>query len=91
MTQAARPDYHEVMADQELTEKLLALPITDRVDLAQALWQSIDEEPAAEISLEERQAVKLARQRDMELATGSVVGRSHHQVLEAARRALGCD
>ncbi len=81
------------MANQELTQKLLALPLTDRVELAQALWQSIDEdeEPAPGASSEEREAVALAKKRDLELTTGGVAGRSHQQVLEAARRAIGCD
>jgi len=76
------------MSNEELTQKVLALPLSDRIDLAQALWQSIDEEPGVGGGAEEREAVDQAKRRDRELATGAVEGRSHEQVMEAARRAL---
>jgi putative addiction module component (TIGR02574 family) len=76
------------MADQEITKRVLALPLTERVELAQALWQSIDEEPAPGSTAEERDAVEQAKRRDRELATGAVAGRTHEQVMKAARRAL---
>jgi putative addiction module component (TIGR02574 family) len=76
------------MSKQELTQKILALPLTDRVELAQALWQSIDDEPVSGTAAEEREAVDLARKRERDLATGRVEGRSHQQVMESARRAL---
>lgn len=78
------------MSNEELTQKVLALPLSDRIDLAQALWQSIEEGPEVDGSAEERDAVERARRRDRELATGAVEGRSHEQVMEAARRALRC-
>jgi hypothetical protein len=64
------------MSNQELTQKVLSLPLTDRVELAQALWESIDEGVAADLADlrgEERDAVELARKRDRELAAGRVV------------------
>jgi len=85
------------MSNQELTQKVLSLPLTDRVELAQALWESIDEGAAADAvaaadtadtATEVREAVDLARKRDRDLATGRVAGRTHQQVMEAARRAL---
>jgi hypothetical protein len=78
------------MSNEDLTRKLLALPLPERVHLAQALWESIEEggpwEPAAE-----REAIELAKIRDRELENGAVEGRTHQQVMEAARRALRCD
>jgi putative addiction module component (TIGR02574 family) len=74
------------MSDEELRQ-LLSLPLPERIDLAQALWQSIHEEPGVGPD-EERQAVDLARTRDAQLASGAVPGRTHEQVMEAARRAL---
>ncbi|MGD9893192.1 MAG: addiction module protein [Dehalococcoidia bacterium] len=79
------------MSNESLASQVLALPLDERVALAEALWQSIDEEPEADYSIEEREAVEQALKRDTELASGAVVGRTHDQVMEAARRILECD
>ena len=56
--------------------------------LAQALWESIDVglpdtvEPAA---------LAEALRRDKELSSGEEAGRTHEEVMQAARRALECD
>jgi putative addiction module component (TIGR02574 family) len=76
------------MSNEELTQKVLALPLPERIDLAQALWQSIDEMREDDVNAEERKALELAKRRDRELTMGAVEGRSHQQVMEAARRAL---
>lgn len=76
------------MSNEELTRKALALPLSDRIDLAQALWHSIEELAEDRDNAEERKALEQARKRDRELASGAVEGRTHQQVMEAARRAL---
>jgi putative addiction module component (TIGR02574 family) len=76
------------METRQLTEQIMALPLAERVDLAEALWQSIGEGLRAG---EEREAITEARRRDAELASGSVSGRTHDEVMKAARRAIGCD
>ncbi len=76
------------MRVEELTELALALPLPERIALAAALWQSIDELPGADPSDEERATVGEAVRRDAELASGNAVGRTHPQVMEAARRVL---
>ncbi len=65
----------------------MALPISERVSLAQSLWQSID---AGLAEAGERDAVREAIRRDQELSSGAVVGRTHEKVMQAARRAIGC-
>jgi putative addiction module component (TIGR02574 family) len=75
-----------MFADQILTEAM-ALPLSERVTLAQTLWQSID---AGLSDTEEREAVQEAIRRDQELSSGAVVGRTHEEVMQAARRAIGC-
>jgi putative addiction module component (TIGR02574 family) len=77
------------MSKQELMEIALALPLPERVELAQALWQSIDGEPGPNAAAEEHAAIELAVGRDLELTSGRVAGRTHEQVMEAARTA-GC-
>lgn len=67
----------------------MALPLSDRVVVAQELWQSIDEGlPLA--ADEQKEAAQTALGRDADLTSGAVVGRTHEEVMEAARRALEC-
>ncbi len=75
------------MSTQQLTSEAMALPLPERVSLAQALWESID---AGLADTDQRDAVREAVRRDQELASGAVVGRTHDEVIQAARRALGC-
>jgi putative addiction module component (TIGR02574 family) len=75
------------MSTQQLTSEAMALPISERVSLAQTLWQSIDEGLAA---AKDREAIAEAIRRDGELSSGEVQGRTHEEVMRAARRAIGC-
>lgn len=76
------------MSTKQLIADALALPLPERVELAQALWESIDAELP---DTEERAAVNQAIQRDEELSSGKVAGRTHEEVMQAAQRALECD
>ena len=60
----------------------MALPLSERVSLAQALWQSID---AGLADTDEREAVREAVRRDEELSSGAVAGRTHEEVMQPAR------
>jgi Putative addiction module component len=61
--------------------------LEERIGLAEALWQSISEGlPAGG----QREAIDEAARRDAELTSGTVVGRTHEEVMQAARRATGC-
>ena len=76
------------MSTEQLIADAMALPLAERVSLAQALWESID---AGFPDTEERAAVNEAIKRDEELSLGKVTGRTHEEVMQAARRALECD
>lgn len=78
------------MNAHELTRDALALPLAERVALAEALWQSIDGS-AHNAADEEKVALELARQRDAEMGSGATIGRTHEQVMRAARGAIECD
>ncbi|MDP2794361.1 MAG: addiction module protein [Sulfurisoma sp.] len=65
----------------------MALPLSERVLLAQVLWQSID---AGLVDAGEHEAVCEAIRRDQELSSGAAAGRTHEEVMQAARRAIGC-
>ena len=75
------------MSTQQLTAEVMALPLSERVALAQTLWQSID---AGLTDADEREAVREAARRDQELTSGTVAARTHEEVMQAARRAIGC-
>ena len=72
----------------ELTNQALSLPVAERVQLAQKLWESLPETDASVPPQEEAQALELARRRDAELASGKVQGIPHDQVMQNARRSI---
>jgi putative addiction module component (TIGR02574 family) len=72
------------MSTKQLTSEAMALPLAERVSLAQALWESIN---AGLPDNDEDAAVDEAIHRDKELSSGKAVGRPHEEVIETARRA----
>jgi putative addiction module component (TIGR02574 family) len=73
------------MSTEQLIADATALPLSERVSLAQALWESID---AGVPDADERAAIAEAIRRDRELSSNNVAGRTHEEVMEAARRSL---
>ena len=75
------------MAIPQLTSEAMALPLSERVSLAQALWQSIGHsvEDAGE-----KAALSDSIVRDQEISSGAVNCKSHEEVMRAARRAIAC-
>ena len=78
------------MSTDQLLAKALALPLKQRVGLAQRLWRSIGRDLPAALDGTETDALVAARRRNEEMASGRVVGRTHQQVMAAARKALRC-
>lgn len=75
------------MSTEQITTEAMALPLSERVQLAQALWQSINTGLA---ETDQEAALAGAIRRDQELSSGAVAGCTHEEVMQAARRALGC-
>ena len=76
------------MTKEQLISDALALPLEERVSIAQALWESIDTGlPESDEAIAVREAIN----RDNELSSGKVLGLSHEDVMHKARRALECD
>lgn len=73
------------MSTDQIIADAIALPLAERVSVAQALWESID---AGLPDADELASVKEAIRCDEELSSGKVKGRTHGEVMEAARRAL---
>ena len=74
------------MSTKELTTEAMALPLAERVSLAQALWESINADWA---DVDESAVVREAIRRDEDLTSGKVSGRTHEEVMQAARKAIG--
>lgn len=75
------------MSAQQLIDEAMALPLSDRVSLAQALWESIGTGLAESDDIV---ALQDSVRRDQELSAGGVRGRTHAEVMQSARRAIGC-
>lgn len=75
------------MSAHQLTSEAMALPLSERVSLAQALWQSIGVGLA---DIDDDSAMRDATRRDQELSSGAVAGRTHEEVMQAAWRAIAC-
>jgi putative addiction module component (TIGR02574 family) len=74
---------------EDFIQQLMTLPLDERVELAQALWGSIDDQLQVEGSDSAGdEAITAALARDAELTSGTVIGRSHEQVVDAVRSAL---
>ena len=71
------------MSADQLTAQAMALPLRERVSLAQALWESIE---AGLPDTDEHSATSEAVRRDEELSSGSAAGRTHAEVIKAAKR-----
>ena len=78
------------MSREQLTQEVMALPLAERVSLAQDLWQSIEDASLSATRDEERETLAEAQRRDAELSSGAAVGRTHEQVMETMRRAIEC-
>ena len=76
------------MSTEQLTADAMALPLLERVALAQALWSSIN---GGLGEADERAVLSEVVRRDEELSSGAAVGRTHGEVMDAARRSIGCD
>ena len=67
-----------------LLGQAMALPVADRVELAQALWSTLDEDRDAEVAA----ILADVRRRQTEWASDPAVGRSHDDVMQTARDAI---
>jgi len=79
--------YFPAVSTNEIASEAIALPLPERVSLAQALWESIDMELSGSDELE---ALRESIRRDRELSSGEVIGRTHEDVMASARQAIGC-
>lgn len=75
----------------QLTRQALALPLDDRIQLAQELWASVGPSAVDSVDKEVTEALDTADRRDAELASGAVQGISHDDAIARARKSIGCE
>lgn len=75
------------MTTEELTRQVLALPMEQRFEIVEAVWQSVDNRDVADDATE-AEIVAEALRRDAEMDADPSVMRTYEQVREAMRRAL---
>ncbi|MDA1051073.1 MAG: addiction module protein [Planctomycetota bacterium] len=73
---------------QQITDHALLLPIDQRVELAQRLWDSVDApvDPAYEADV-----LAIAGRRLQELQNGTANEVSHEDVMESTRKIIECE
>ncbi len=77
---------------RQLTADALALPLEERLRLAQKLWASCPQSDSKGPETgDAREAIDIALERDRELEVGSVQAVSHEDVMQQARKSLGCE
>jgi putative addiction module component (TIGR02574 family) len=76
------------MQKEQLKQAAMALPLDDRIELAEALWDSLNISAGPDSEARDREDVALALARHEELATGKVTSLTHQEVIAAARRAV---
>lgn len=74
----------------DVTDQALSLVAEERVALALRVWESLSDSERHAANPVDAATLAEVRRRDEELSSGAVAGRSHDQVMAAARRALGC-
>jgi putative addiction module component (TIGR02574 family) len=73
----------------EIAQQALELPLSDRVQLAQELWASLQAPPTN--GDDEAATITEAKRRAEELTSGGVRGSEHEDVMLAARKRLRCE
>lgn len=74
------------MSREELIQQAMALPLTERIELAQALWRSIHPDIEGSIDGEDRSLIEEVLKRDEEMTLGIVAGHSHEAVMDEVRK-----
>jgi putative addiction module component (TIGR02574 family) len=76
------------MGIEQLREQALALPLEERIALAQTLWESLE---AASDPVEDESAfLEELKRRDEEMTNDPTSCHSHDEVMAEARRRLAC-
>jgi putative addiction module component (TIGR02574 family) len=76
-----------IMTTEVLKQQVLALPMQDRVEIVEAVWQTIEDRHPCD-DLTESEIVAEALRRDAAMDADPSVKRTYEEVREAMRRPL---
>lgn len=76
---------------QSVLDELLKLPQDQRVAVAQALWESIDDSAKEPRIEDEEEFMEELMRRDAEMESGEVVPMTHEELMTAVRKDLECN
>ena len=71
----------------KLADQVLALPPAERSQLAQRLWENLDDADRGS-EVQDHETIAEALRRDAEITAGLAPVRSHQEVMDAARKAV---
>ncbi len=69
------------MSIDQIASEILQLSPHDRAILAETIWESLEEPYLFSTDISEKQAIKLAKQRDAEIEQGKVKPLSHKELM----------
>ena len=71
------------MSLDQIVAEAMRLPVAEKVQLAQSLWESLGDPYRTEEA--EDEALKLALERDAELERGDITAVPHHEMMRRLR------
>ena len=74
------------MGIDQIGPEALKLPAKERAQLAESLWESLEDPYHLPASLSDEEAVILAMQRDAEIGSGAVKALSHEELMRMLRK-----
>jgi putative addiction module component (TIGR02574 family) len=74
------------MSIEQIASEALRLPPEQRAQLAESLWESLEDPFLAPANMSDEAALSLARQRDGEIEQGLVQPISHEELMSRLRR-----
>ena len=74
------------MGIDQIASEILRLSPRDRATLAETLWESLEDPYAVATNMTEREAVKLAKQREREIQKEEVAPLSHEELMSSLRK-----
>lgn len=78
------------MTTAQITNEVLALPLYERIQLAQWIWESVNDATSEELDAYDEATFAEAERRDAEMDRGEVQGISHEEVMALLRAQLHC-
>jgi hypothetical protein len=74
------------MSIEQIVAEALRLPVEQRAQVAESLWESLEDPSAAGAQIDDAAATALAIERDRQMETGEVTPVLHDEMMRRLRR-----